>query len=146
MARRSRTRTKKLKSNSARASQRNANRRLHQNPYKSDSYQTYSYQPDLFDDLPLVTVEDRRSFHPHGKNAWPQLISGRDAVIAANAHNTKPMSHPTYSPIHVAFEQPQEVITCVRRNSRKEVLHAKGIAGKKGLRKPRRNPFSSVKC
>lgn len=35
---------------------------------------------------------------------------------------------------------------CARRGARKEVMHAFGIAGRRGLRKPRRNVLSAVLC
>lgn len=44
------------------------------------------------------------------------------------------------------FPSNRDVMVCVRRKERKQVLHAKGVAGRKGMRFRRRNEFSSVRC
>lgn len=44
------------------------------------------------------------------------------------------------------FKAPKQVLICVRRGIRKEVLHAKKVAGRRGLKKPRRSAFSGVSC
>lgn len=53
---------------------------------------------------------------------------------------------PSYTKAIVAFQDPQRVPVCVRRKQRKAVLHAKGVAGRKGLRPPRRNLTSNYSC
>lgn len=49
----------------------------------------------------------------------------------------------------VGFTLPWQVIVCVRRKRRKEVMHALNIAGRSGVgrgKKQRRNEFSEVRC
>lgn len=47
----------------------------------------------------------------------------------------------------VGFHMPWQVIVCVRRRRRREVIFAKGRAGKGGsFRKPNRNFWSEVRC
>lgn len=54
-------------------------------------------------------------------------------------------------PYRVGFALPWQVVVCVRRKRRREVLHAFRIAGARGamrrlFRKPRRNEWSEVRC
>lgn len=49
------------------------------------------------------------------------------------------------NPDRWSFVHPETVAVCVRRKSRKQVLHARGIAGGP-VRKPRRSRFSKVRC
>lgn len=54
-----------------------------------------------------------------------------------------------YSPLRSArfsFVAPEKVVTCVRRGVRKEVLHAFGVAGKRGIKSRRRTSTSTIKC
>lgn len=49
----------------------------------------------------------------------------------------------------LGFHLPWQVIICVRRRRRREVMHAIGIAGKRGVgagKKWRRDRFSNVRC
>lgn len=48
-------------------------------------------------------------------------------------------------PVSVGFAAPASVSICRKRRMRKEVIHAKGIAGSR-VRRPRRNPWSDVIC
>lgn len=118
----------------------NARRSLHQ------TYKPMTFQTSLFPDL-LSEIEDFRRFTPI---KFPKKLDGRYAAIMANQkNNTVNYGTPfafTPSPLPMAFQQPDQVIRCVRRKSRREVLHARGIAGNRNLRPPRRNEFSDVKC
>jgi len=51
-----------------------------------------------------------------------------------------------FNPARVQFGDPQRLRLCQRRNERRRVLHAKGVAGSKGLRRYRRNEWSDVSC
>lgn len=46
----------------------------------------------------------------------------------------------------VVFATPHQVPVCRERQERKEVLHAHGVAGRTGLRSPRRGPLSHLSC
>lgn len=100
----------------------------------------------------LALFEDRRSFHPLGpyRPAFslprsaavvrvPQAPRTRKSVDGAKAR--------THSPQTLVFSAPDRVLICVRRKRRKQVLHAKGVAGsKKRMHKPKRNYWSSISC
>lgn len=45
-----------------------------------------------------------------------------------------------------AFQYPRQVMICVRRKIRKQVLFARGGAGSRKMKKPRRNSYSDVRC
>lgn len=53
---------------------------------------------------------------------------------------------PGQLPTGVRFAEPQKLDLCKRREIRRRVLHAKGVAGSKGIRKYRRNEWSNVSC
>lgn len=108
----------------------------------------------------LTSIGDRRVFHPAPDFHRPVVrlngvqrhrLVARPTVPAINPVNPKvarararrDMAGPTN---RVAFDRPQEVLLCVRRKSRKEVLHARGVAGRRGIKKYRRNANSSVGC
>lgn len=46
----------------------------------------------------------------------------------------------------LAFSVPHEVLTCIRRKQRKQVLFAKRKAGKSGQKKPKWNDESYIRC
>lgn len=92
--------------------------------------------------LPVLELEDRRRFNPTKTIAPPASIR-RDQARLTHRQTRK------YRPFKtdpVAFTDPMRVSLCVRREQRKQVLHAKKIAGRGGLKKPRRNFWSSISC
>lgn len=95
----------------------------------------------------LQMVEDRRTFYPDQPLYRPArtIAVGRPArlKLVQNPRYTAPSQTKGL----VAFAEPQKVPICIRRKERKQVLHAKGIAGsKKRLRPGRRSEFSSIHC
>lgn len=127
-------------SKASRVLSKNANRRLHK------PHRYMSRQLDLFTDYPLSMVEDNRTFD---FDPYPKTTNGNRARYKANVRNfpTSVTSLPgNISPIAVSFQQPKNVIACVRRKIREEVLHAFNKTGKRGQRRPRRTPTSPVKC
>lgn len=93
-----------------------------------------------------LELEDRRLYHPEGLQR-PALATWRPAtrlVIKAQPKQAKRFRSP---PIGVSFAVPAKVAICVRRQRRKEVLHAKRVAGSSGgFRKRRRSFYSSISC
>lgn len=87
---------------------------------------------------PLQELGDRRRYNPT-KGVAPPAATRRSATRLVS---------PLYSPLNsVRFAEPKRVAICVRRKQRKEVLHAKRIAGGKGgFRKRRNNFWSKVSC
>ena len=86
----------------------------------------------------LSQIEDRRSYHP--------LRSNRPAAtLQAPAARHIMVSRPGF-PGRLLFRAPAQVVVCVRRKIRKQVIHALRKAGRVGQRRPRFNRFSSVRC
>lgn len=91
--------------------------------------------------------EDRRQFNPGVK--WPQAVwktprvTMRPKAAKARARSSGPSLF--HGPEVHTFDVPRSTMICVRRNQRKEVLHAKGVAGSK-VRRPKRNAWSGVSC
>ena len=86
-------------------------------------------------------IEDRRFFTPQPYK--PKTTTAQKAVIGRAAKTTT-IKRP--APPLKQFNAPQEVITCVRRKQRKEVMHALNKSGKAGQKKPTRNNNSKIKC
>lgn len=110
---------------------------------------TNDIQPQTFNNLfqsllpaPVVdpAIEDRRRYHPLKEYAPPQATRRYAAgLVLRGAHALQ-----TKAPI--GFRAPNQVMICVRRKQRKEIMHAKRHAGKGGMRKPKRNIWSDIKC
>lgn len=107
--------------------------------------------------VPLTEIEDRRTFHPLGRFRPPRLVNGVAAQVGLVNRGKPSVASPSLSKFNrslrsqtkalVAFQEPDRVVMCLRRKQRREVLHAKGIAGSKmRFRAPRRTPFSEVSC
>lgn len=97
--------------------------------------------------------EDRREFHPDGRHQSPRSINKFHTefqVRRAPRARVEPVDFTQNSfqavPWNISFVKPREVLTCVRRKIRREVLHAFRVAGKRGLSGPRYNEFSKVSC
>ena len=85
-------------------------------------------------------VEDRRTYTP--APLTPKTRTGQKAAIVTTTTRPKQNNSRKVD----TFNAPQEVITCVRRKQRKEVMHAMKKSGKSGQRKPRRNQLSNTHC
>lgn len=125
---------------SRRVTRSNANRRLPTFP---------SPQMDLEDWLNLRQIEDRRTYHPDGPQRSPRSTISTYRLTVPN-YGPPPIRSRTpvtdVIPAGVAFERPNEVLVCVRRKRRKEVLHALNKTGRGGQKSPRRTPFSDIHC
>lgn len=82
----------------------------------------------------LTAIEDRRTFSP-----------GRVTVPRTPRQAARMSMQPSGKVEVYSFNLPKSVAICARRAIRKQVIHAKGVAGK-SVRKPRRNAFSSISC
>lgn len=87
--------------------------------------------------VPLTLVEDRRFYNPQSFNALS--LSGKKHIL------TVPKRAPARAGA-VYFRTSANVVLCVRRKRRREVIHALGHAGRRGQRRPRRNAFSQIFC
>lgn len=95
----------------------------------------------------LDLVEDHRLFSPE-VTSLPKLFTGSTASIGVDVEPKKGTRRKNRVPYQIAFTAPRETIQCVRRQRRKEVLHAHKKTGKgKGRqRKPRWSRWSNIKC
>lgn len=97
--------------------------------------------------LDLTPVEDFRSWHPDGPYRAARQLSGHPVKPLVVKKTTGPGRVPIRLPHRVQFDAPARVVVCVRRQTRKEVLHAlKKVGRGKGGGKKRRNYWSDVSC
>lgn len=93
--------------------------------------------PLLSELSPLIEVEDRRRFTPY--DASPRSMEGTPARLRVVGRGVP--SH------RIGFTDPSNVVACVRRAQRREVLFAKRRTKKgAGARRRRRNFWSNVRC
>lgn len=99
----------------------------------------------------MSQLEDRRRFHPEGMGRPAISFLGRKAtklvpkVVSVPSRFMNGYYGETV-PWRLSFEVPESVLICVRRNIRRQVLHAFRIAGKKGLGGPHFNEHSLISC
>lgn len=104
-------------------------------------------------------VEDRRTFHPEGPQLRPFLMdNGVPATLTSEVNsNVKRKGKNNQSSVfslnrqtksRLVFAAPDRTLVCVRRNTRREVLFAKGRGGAGGKRRRhvRRNDSSNYGC
>lgn len=117
----------------------------------------------------LSVYEDRRLWHPQGALAWPRSMTESyptvlDRSIPEIDPNVwKKISTPPktalpwrkmaresqiLAPSHRGFgwEDPWKMIICLKRKMRREIMHATGLAGKTGFKKPTYTQYSYVRC
>lgn len=106
-------------------------------------------------------IEDRREWHPEGPQrparSLYRALHRLTLVQPEQPSPRRPQRRSTglrnfpggdYTRATVAFEDAPHVMVCVRRQMRREVLHAFGKTGRgqKKQRRPRRNWLSAVSC
>lgn len=106
-------------------------------------------------------IEDRRVFHPEGPYRPPMTFSARPTRRLVVGKTKKPLvlykapkkllevsrlKVPLDVPRTVRFPRPSNLLMCVRRKIRKEVIFATGNGGRNGAKKYRRGPYSEVSC
>lgn len=91
-------------------------------------------------------VEDRRQWHPLKHEQPARKVSGRPAGLRLTDIRNSFFS--AQSKARLSFADPRRVLTCIRRKTRKEVIHALKKAGRKGGSggKRRRDWRSGIKC
>lgn len=115
------------------------------------------YLPDSFTHTsplnPLEELQTDRDWYP---TPYPTAYQRARTVFGTPARLVAGRARPSARPRRgqfapslthvVGFDQPKTVIRCIRRKQRKEVLHALKVAGRGGLKHPRRNVYSSISC
>lgn len=103
----------------------------------------------------LRIYEDRRLWHPEGINAPAGVLRQRSARVFVEAttpqRRTPAASRRGFSPRMsspiTAFTEPKEVLVCVRRSQRREVLHAlKRTGAGTSSKKPKLTWRSKISC
>lgn len=126
-----------------------ANRRLPRQEYK------FNYEPasTRFRKLKdLTNVEDNRRYHPDNSARFPRGIRGQTTEIrtmrltSPRGTAVGPSGSKRNKTWTMGFSRPMEVATCVRRQTRKEVINALRKAGKGGQRAPRHTWRSKIRC
>lgn len=103
--------------------------------------------------LNLNPIEDRRRYHPEGPARPAKTVTGNRVtplkvkIAQPKKYGWKAVKASHAVPKKIRFDVPKETLICIRREQRREVLHAlkkiKG-RGKGGSRKL--NWFSEVSC
>lgn len=95
---------------------------------------------------PLVEIEDRRSYHPE-RGSRPALYSSRPRLVEKSKLPPRVARfRPSQTQARLAFSDPENVVVCVRRKDRREVLFAKRKTGRGGRRPRRRSWMSQLSC
>lgn len=98
----------------------------------------------------LSEIEDRRTYHPDGpRRPARSFLRSRHRLTDLNKKAPRSRANRTaLSNVsgRLAFQGPENVLVCVRRNMRRQVMFAKKKTGRRGQRPPRRNWFSSISC
>lgn len=95
----------------------------------------------------LSQIQDLRSFYPDPDYfRSPLKLNGQRASnVASPNRNAKTQRSKTMLPYAVGFQQPTQVLVCVRRKIRREILFAKKRT-RGASRKKHRNTFSNIRC
>lgn len=88
----------------------------------------------------LLDYEDNRRYNPERNRRLRRF-----ALL--NARRISPaVTYSSWASMVPRFELPKQVVVCVRRKTRREVLFARGGAGRRKMRKPHLSPDSNVQC
>lgn len=90
-------------------------------------------------------LDDRRRFDPAGPLRPAYSVYRDDRRLIAKSSPVGSVRNDTLS-ARVGFVVPERVAVCVRRQQRKEVIHALGKQGGGGSRARRRNRWTDVDC
>lgn len=99
----------------------------------------------------IAGLEDRRLFHPdrlpaadrRPPLAWPRAAA---RVIPRPGRSTRPPYSIRPGKLTLAFQVPERVSMCAKRQIRRQVLFAKRKGGRNGMRRSRRNFWSQISC
>lgn len=104
----------------------------------------------------LRDIEDRRLFHPEGPARPARTVRGLPAKVRVSDPRPRVQSGLGSSfgdrwsdavvPYGLTFKDASRVLVCARREQRRQVLHARGVAGSKNLQRPRFNLDSKISC
>lgn len=99
--------------------------------------------PDAIQRPIFDPVEDLRLFEPDPMPS-PRSRSGGRARYSSRVSSSRSAELPRG--LGLTFESPKTAMVCVRRQERRQVLHAFKKTGRGGGRKPRWNFNSNIRC
>ncbi len=107
-------------------------------------YDTYTQTPQL-----TTIIDDNRLFNPDPYRP-PLNRSGNFSRIISPSGNAQQRRNSNrvstnYLTPRLVIDEPKKVMLCLRRHRRKQVIHARGIAGSR-VAKPKFNLNSQMKC
>lgn len=114
-----------------------------------------AYRPIVTHTAPkaLTPIEDRRTYHPQGKARPARSLNKSQHRLAiatskpAHVRSAKRSVGQARLPHAVQFEAPKQVLVCIRRKARKEVLFALRKTGKGArAKRHRQSYYSNVRC
>lgn len=115
---------------------------LRPNPIIKQSQPVAAFSPHKILKNTLRDIEDRRTFHPEAQKRPARSLNRSQHKLVLPAKKNAPRL-----PARVAFDAPKQVLICIRRKRRKEVLFAKRKTGKGArARRHRHNYFSEITC
>lgn len=99
----------------------------------------------------LRDIEDRRTYHPQGKQRPARSIDKPTHRLVMPVHPKAPAQNKRTQaprmPHTVQFAAPKKVLVCIRRKTRKEVLHALNKTGKGARARHRRqSEYTTIRC
>jgi len=96
-----------------------------------------------------MQLEDLRQFHPDPARPATELPGRRARIIERPAKIKwgRIMYPQSYAKARMGYAHPENVITCLRRKARKEIMFALGLRKKgSGAGRRKRNHRSNIKC
>lgn len=133
-------------------------------PFRIERFgQGFTPNPNYNPQPPKVLESDRRKHNPtrsisplHPKAAARLTVKtanyARAQYLRAQLFTNSPVKYArrkagisTLSE-RISFNAPKRLELCIRRAMRKQVMHAKKHAGKKGQKRPNRNFWSKISC
>lgn len=111
-------------------------------PQKQKPLTAFSPSPEKMLKNTLREIEDRRTWHPQGAQRPARSVTRSQHKLVLPKKDSSPRL-----PSRVAFDAPKQVLVCIRRKMRKEVLFAKRKTWKGSrARRHRHTYFSEVTC
>lgn len=98
---------------------------------------------------PLKLFEDRRTFHPDGKNRPLTAVNARPRTVIRAERSSEAISRPHAAPKlspRLSVEPASKIAVCIRRKTRREVIFALNKTGKGARSKRTRNQWSNTSC
>lgn len=119
--------------------------------------------------VPVTSGADRRQWRPRDMavNVYGQEVTPTDVSRSRVIKNVdidpetwerihRPLRRIDWRPRHLVnlangpwwygFANPEKMVICLERKMRREVMHALGLTGKVGQKRPHYNQFSRVRC